>query len=154
MKKTNAKGRPAVFFAVILVSLVCSCTYYRSSEYVGEYRIDFSYTYYYFTASGWQLDTAYTTDTSCFIIAASDGSLTFSDFNHFSNEELPMSITGNEIEIPTYVLAEAGLQPITYSAEGTISGNTFNLNTHRSSYDWSLGFTVQTEGYAVGTKIN
>lgn len=154
MKKTNTKARLAVFFAVILASLFCSCTYYRSSEYVGEYRIDLSYTYYYFTPFGWQLDTAYITDSSCFIIAEPDGSLYISDYNYFSNEELPMLITGNEIKIPTYVLAEGGLQPITYSAEGTISGNTFYLNTHRSQYDWSLGTTVQSEGYAVGTKID
>lgn len=141
---------------ILLISSSCSKTTQvdLNAEYLGKYRIEYTYEEPYFNGTDWDYNTITNIDSTCELTTDANGDLLFTDFDFFWDLPMKTYIETDSICIPQYDYYLGGPYPNTYKAYGNVVDGEFVLEINRTLYDWTFMTSLNQPGIAIATKID
>ena len=141
---------------ILLISSSCKKTIEidLNAEYLGNYKIEYTYQYPYLDTNGWNYNTVSTVDNTCELTEDENGDLLLTNFKFFNDIPMHTYIENDSICVPYYNTYAGGASAHGYQAFGNIVDGQFILEIYSSYYDWSLMAPIGLNGTAIATKIN
>lgn len=141
---------------ILLISSSCSKTTEvdLTAEYLGKYRIEYTYEEPYFNGTDWEYNTITNIDSTCELTTDANGDLLFTDFDFFWDLPMKTYIETDSICIPQYDYYLGGPYPNTYKAYGNVVDGEFVLELTRTIYSWTFQSSIAHYGTAVAIKID
>lgn len=141
---------------MLLISSSCKKTTVEdlTAEYLGNYRIEYTYEEPYFNGTDWDYNTITNIDSTCELTKDANGDLLFTNFDFFWDLPMKTYIESDSICIPQYDYYLGGPYPNTYKAYGNVVDGELVLEINRTLYDWTFMISLNQPGTAVATKID